>query len=227
MNSQFFKNMALWTVILLMVLMLMTMLRQNQDTLYEVPYSEFTSHVDSGDVESVTIEDNHISGRMKSSGEFATYAPRITDSLLAELKEKNVQVAARPARESPIWQTVLVYWFPFLLFVGLWLFFLRQMHARGYKARGRDTTPGEAEILDDKELEAIRRRCNAATPGPWKSVVEGRDPVARSRSIMTGRGESRSNDIELIGATVMDQDFIAHSRRDIPRLLDELYRTRK
>ena len=56
MNQQFYKNMVLWVVILLMVLMLVTMLRQNQATPFEIPYSEFLSHVDAGDVESVTIE---------------------------------------------------------------------------------------------------------------------------------------------------------------------------
>jgi cell division protease FtsH len=134
MNQQFYKNMALWVVILLMVLMLVTMLRQNQAPSSEIPYSEFLSRVDSGDVESVVIEENHITGRMKSSGEFATYAPTVTEGLLTQLKEKNVQIAARPARESPLWQTILIYWFPFLLFIGLWIFFLRQMQAGGGKA---------------------------------------------------------------------------------------------
>src|SRR5215469_3075847 len=134
MNQQFYKNMALWVVILLMVLMLVTMLRQNQPTTSEIPYSEFLSRVDSGDVESVVIEENHITGRMKSAGDFATYAPTVTEGLLTQLKEKNVQIAARPARESPLWQTILIYWFPFLLFIGLWIFFLRQMQAGGGKA---------------------------------------------------------------------------------------------
>lgn len=163
---------------------------------------------------------------MKSAGEFATYAPTLTEGLLTQLKGKNVQINARPARESPLWQTVLIYWFPFLLFIGLWIFSLRQLQARGDKVRASDTTTGETKPLEDQELEAIRRRCNAATPGPWQSV-EGRDPVARSRSLMTGSGESRSNDVELIGATVMDQNFIAHARQDIPRLLDEIYRARQ
>ena len=155
MNQQFYKNMALWVVILLMVLMLVTMLRQNQATPSEIPYSEFLSRVDAGDVESVTIEENHITGRMKSAGEFATYAPTLTEGLLTQLKEKNVQIAARPARESPLWQTILIYWFPFLLFIGLWIFFLRQMQAGGGKAmsfgkaRARLLTENQQRITFD------------------------------------------------------------------------------
>ena len=71
-------------------------------------------------------------------------------------------------------------------------------------------------ILD---MDAIRQRCIMATPGPWKSYVEGRDHDSGSSFIMTG-GE----DIELIGASVADQDFIAHARQDIPQLLAEIRR---
>ena len=71
-------------------------------------------------------------------------------------------------------------------------------------------------ILD---MDAIRQRCIMATPGPWKSYVEGRDHDSGSSFIMTS-GE----DIELIGASVADQDFIAHARQDVPQLLAEIQR---
>jgi hypothetical protein len=71
-------------------------------------------------------------------------------------------------------------------------------------------------ILD---MDAIRQRCDQATPGPWKSYVEGRDHDSGSSFIMTS-GE----DIELIRASVADQDFIAHARQDIPQLLAEIQR---
>jgi cell division protease FtsH len=155
MNQQFYKNMALWVVILLMVLLLVTMLRQSQTAPSELPWSDFLAKVDAGEVESITIEENHISGRLKGAGEFATYAPAVTESLLTELKTKQVHVAARPARESPIWQTILIYWFPFLLFIGLWVFFLRQMQAGGGKAmsfgkaRARLLTENQQRITFD------------------------------------------------------------------------------
>lgn len=74
--------------------------------------------------------------------------------------------------------------------------------------------------MTDEELTAIRLRCEAATPGPWTSYVEGRDHDSGSDFIMTD-----GDDIELAGgATAADQDFIAHARQDIPRLLDEIER---
>ena len=71
-------------------------------------------------------------------------------------------------------------------------------------------------ILD---LAAISERCARATAGPWKSYIEGRDHTSGSNFIMTC-GE----DIELLGATGADQDFIAHARQDIPLLLAEIDR---
>lgn len=78
--------------------------------------------------------------------------------------------------------------------------------------------------MTDEELEEIRLRCEAATPGPWKSFVEGRDHTSGSNFIMVGERGNRGDDIELAGATIADQDFIAHARQDIPRLLDEIAR---
>lgn len=79
-----------------------------------------------------------------------------------------------------------------------------------------------ATKLSDEYLDQIKRRVASATSGPWKSYVEGRDHQSGSDFIRTG-GE----DIELMGATVEDQDFIAHARQDISRLLKEIERLRR
>ncbi|MDH3601646.1 MAG: ead/Ea22-like family protein [Candidatus Tectomicrobia bacterium] len=76
--------------------------------------------------------------------------------------------------------------------------------------------------LPDEELQRMRKQCVAATPGPWKSYVEGRDHTSGSSFIMTGGA-----DIELTGATEADHDFIAHARQDMPQLLEELHRLRQ
>ena len=75
-------------------------------------------------------------------------------------------------------------------------------------------------------LEEIRKRCEAATSGPWISYVEGRDHLAGDSFIKRG-GERRKEDLYLTGGTVADQDFIAHARQDIPSLLEEVERLRK
>lgn len=76
--------------------------------------------------------------------------------------------------------------------------------------------------LGDGDLAAIGARCERTTPGPWRSYVEGREQMSGCTFIMTG-GE----DIYLTGATAADQDFIAHARQDIPRLLAEIGRLKR
>ncbi|MCC7075331.1 MAG: hypothetical protein IT383_28720 [Deltaproteobacteria bacterium] len=80
--------------------------------------------------------------------------------------------------------------------------------------------------MTDDELKAIRSRCDAATRGPWKAYVEGRDHESGSSFIRTG-GEARGEDIELSGATPADYDFIAHARQDVPALVVEVARLRR
>ena len=75
--------------------------------------------------------------------------------------------------------------------------------------------------VTEREMTEIKFRCEQATPGPWKSYVETRDRIVGSDFISTG-GE----DIYLTGGTVADQDFIAHARQDIPKLIAEVERLR-
>lgn len=75
--------------------------------------------------------------------------------------------------------------------------------------------------MNAKELQAIRNRCESATGGKWTVYIEGRDVECDSSFIQTS-----GNDLEIIGATVADYDFIAHARQDIISLLDEIERLR-
>jgi hypothetical protein len=78
------------------------------------------------------------------------------------------------------------------------------------------------EGMSDEELDLIEARIRKATSGPWASFVEGRDHTSGSSFIRTP-----VSDIELSGATAADQDFVAHARDDLPRLLKEVRRLRR
>ena len=135
MNQQFYKNMALWVVILVIILLLVTMLKQEEAPPPDIAYSTFIEDVEHGRVETVTIEEGgHISGTMGGGEKFNTYAPAITEQLLADLKSADVEVTAQPREESSFWRQILIMWFPLLLFIGLWVFFIRQMQSGGGKA---------------------------------------------------------------------------------------------
>ncbi|HET7463767.1 MAG TPA: hypothetical protein VFJ82_21105 [Longimicrobium sp.] len=80
--------------------------------------------------------------------------------------------------------------------------------------------------MTDQELREIEARCDLASPGPWTSIVEGRDQLSGSSFIMVASSGAAGEDIEFIGATADEQDFIARARQDIPRLLAEITRLR-
>ena len=80
--------------------------------------------------------------------------------------------------------------------------------------------------MDDQLLVQIETRLSAATKGPSESFIEGRDHLAGDSFIRTGGMDNDSPDIYLSGATLQDQDFIAHARQDIPMLLAEVRRLR-
>ena len=83
------------------------------------------------------------------------------------------------------------------------------------------------KFLSDEDIYKIELRASAASAGPWKSFIEGRDHTSGSDFIMTGSESNRGADIELSGATVPDQDFIASARQDIPRLIAEIRAIKK
>jgi cell division protease FtsH len=133
-NQQFYKNMALWVVLLLMILLLVTVLRQGEEAPAEISFTEFLSKLEADQIESVTMEEGHVTGQYRDGADFATYVPPIYDTLLPRLEERGIEITARPKRESSVWQQMLIWWVPFLILIGLWVFFVRQMQAGGGKA---------------------------------------------------------------------------------------------
>jgi hypothetical protein len=85
--------------------------------------------------------------------------------------------------------------------------------------------------LSDRDLLAMRERCDAATPGPWRHMREGRDHTSGDSFIMTGSPGNRRGDLYVTSAagpvSAADYEFIAIARRDIPALLDEIERLRR
>jgi cell division protease FtsH len=135
-NQQFYKNLALWVVILVVMLLLFTTLKQNEAAPPNVAFSEFMDSVVTGEVESVTIEEGHIAGKYTDGREFTSYAPpaAITNEFLADFKERGIRTELKPRDEGSFWRQILIMWFPLVLFIGLWIFFIRQMQSGGGKA---------------------------------------------------------------------------------------------
>ena len=134
MNQQFYKNMALWVVLLLMILLLVTVLRQGKTAPAEITYSDFLTKIEAGEITDVVMEEGHVTGEDTTGRPFATFVPPVYDTLVPLLQERGVEITARPKRESSVWQQMLIWWVPFLVLIGLWVFFVRQMQSGGGKA---------------------------------------------------------------------------------------------
>jgi cell division protease FtsH len=129
--TPFYKNLALWLIISLMVIMLYQVFKQPSTGSTTVGYSDFLNMVESGGVMHVVIQGNNLAGT-SSQGPFKTVAPADPD-LIPMLRRNNVKIEVKPEGSST-WFQIFTYWFPIILFVGIWIFFIRQMQAGGGKA---------------------------------------------------------------------------------------------
>jgi cell division protease FtsH len=129
--NPFYKNLALWLVISLIMVLLFQVFRQPDRASASLGYSDFLSMVESGSVSQVTIQGDNISG-ISSQGPFKTYAPKDPE-LISLLRSKGVKIAAKPQEDSS-WFQVFLSWVPMLLLIGVWVFFMRQMQVGGGKA---------------------------------------------------------------------------------------------
>ena len=131
--NQSTKNLALWLVLGLMFLLLFNVFTRQQGREPEIIFSDFWSAMERGDVQEVTIQGQHVHGKYQSGERFRTFSPSDPE-LVKTLREKNIRIAAKPEDESPWYFVLLVNWFPMLLLVGVWVFFMRQMQVGGGKA---------------------------------------------------------------------------------------------
>src|SRR5256886_584621 len=132
--NQVYKNLALWMVIGLIVILLFTVFQGAQQGGQEQPnFSEFLKAVDQGRVDSVVIRGNHVTYSLKDSAQtLRTYIVEYPD-LIKTLKDRGVRIAVKPPDANP-WYAIFLQWVPMLLFIGVWIFFMRQMQGGGAKA---------------------------------------------------------------------------------------------
>ena len=128
--NNFLKNLILWATISLVMVALFNMFNTPQAERNQISYTEFRSLVEDGRVTEVQIQGKKVTGVTRDNKRFSTYTPDDPD-LVQNLMNKNVQVTAKPSDDSPWYITLLVSWFPMLLLIGVWIFFMRQMQGGG------------------------------------------------------------------------------------------------
>jgi len=131
--NQISRNVALWLVLLLMLLLLVNLSSRKQDKPPDIAFSEFVDAVQRGDVAEVTIQGLDVLGKYQGDREFKTYTPD-DRNLISLLRENQVRITAKPEDTDPWYMIVFVQWFPFILLICVWIFFMRQMQVGGGKA---------------------------------------------------------------------------------------------
>ncbi|HEY4201791.1 MAG TPA: ATP-dependent zinc metalloprotease FtsH [Devosiaceae bacterium] len=126
------RNFAIWLVILFMLMGLFSVFQQQTShiSVADKSYSQFVSDVDAGTVTSVTITDDVVSGVTRDGAHFETVIPAGAD-IVNRLEQRGVQITARAPEGSPFWSVLLSSWLPFIVIIGVWFFFIRQMQGGG------------------------------------------------------------------------------------------------
>ena len=150
MLKQHGKNIAIWVIIAVFFKALFSLYQKSPTApITTFRYSDFLSHVEQDRVNSVLIRGELIVGQLKDNNKFQTYIPPQENALISKLLAHRVSISAAPQEEgSPSLIQILLSWFPMLLLIGVWFFFLRQMQGGSGRAMGFGKS--RARLLDEK-----------------------------------------------------------------------------
>ena len=130
MNT-FYKNLSMWAVIGLTMIMLFNLFNKPQELMKAMTYGEFMSLVENKAITRVGIEGNAISGLLQDGKPFKTIYPANDTEMISILRNNGVDITVKEVQKDSWLMTIFVSWFPMLLLIGVWVFFMRQMQMGG------------------------------------------------------------------------------------------------
>lgn len=126
------KNILLWAVIAVILMSVFQNLGKRGAGNQNLSYSQFLNYIESGKIEQVTINRQEIIGRLKTGELFKTYSPETDNrALIGDLHDSNVEIIAKEPESQSLLAQIFISWFPFLLLIGVWIYFMRQMQGGG------------------------------------------------------------------------------------------------
>ena len=144
-----YKSLFVWLLIGMAMILLFNLFNVPPKAEKEMIFSDFISKVEAGEVDEVTIKENHITGRLKDGNKFRTYAVEYPD-LVKELRLKDVKITAKPPDQNPWYVNFFFSWGPIIFLVLVWIFFMRQMQMGGNKAMSFGKA--KAKLVSDKAV---------------------------------------------------------------------------
>ncbi len=147
------KNVLLWVVIAVILMSVFNNLGGQKYAGTDVPYSDFMVQVESGQIQAVTMEGREITGVTTSSTAFTTYSPETDNTaLIGLLLDSNVAIKAKAPEKTSILMQIFISWFPFLLLIGVWIFFMRQMQGGGGGRGAMSFGKSKARLLGEDQV---------------------------------------------------------------------------
>jgi len=147
------KNLVLWIVIAVVLLSVFHSFGDRSSSAQTLIYSDFLTQVKQGQVREVTIEGQNITGKMISGTPFATYSPETSNSaLIGDLERANVAVVGKPPEPPSLLGHMFISWFPFIVLIGLWIFFMRQMQGGGSGRGAMSFGKSKARLLGEDQI---------------------------------------------------------------------------
>ncbi|MDX8408445.1 MAG: ATP-dependent zinc metalloprotease FtsH [Mariprofundales bacterium] len=181
------KNLLLWLVIGMTMMSLFNMFSQPKARGDHLSYTAFHQKMEQGMVETATISDNHIKGQIRNlSGELSTYdviSPN-DPNLVKGLLDNGVEVDVLAAEEVPFFVSVLISWFPMLLLIGVWIFFMRQMQGGGGRGGAFSFGKSKAKLLNENTIKVTFEDvagCDEAKQEVTEVIEFLRDPTKFTR----------------------------------------------
>jgi cell division protease FtsH len=144
------KNMAIWLVIALILMTVFNQFSVRQQTQVPIDYSQFITELNQGRIAKVVIDGRTLRGIKSDGRRFTTYAPS-DPWLVSDLLKSGVVVEAKPEEEPSMLMSIFISWFPMLLLIGVWIFFMRQMQGGGRNGGAFSFGKSKARMLDKSQ----------------------------------------------------------------------------
>jgi cell division protease FtsH len=147
-----FKNFLLWLVIAVILISVFSNFGTKHTAAEKLSYSQFLQSVSDGEVTGVTIEDRTINGTLKNNSSFTTYIPLPDQYLIGDLIKKGVNVEGKAPEQQSLLMHIFINWFPMLLLIAVWVFFMRQMQGGGSRGGPMSFGRSRARLLGEDQV---------------------------------------------------------------------------
>ncbi len=147
-----YKNLFLWLFVAAILISVFSNFGPKHNSIQPYSYSQFVKNLESGNVGQVMIEGKTIQGVTKSGQYFTTYMPMADTYLMGELLKQGVTVRGQPPQQRGLFAHMLISWLPFLILIGVWIFFMRQMQGGGGKGGPMSFGRSKAKLLSEDQI---------------------------------------------------------------------------